>query len=347
MLFFIFFLSYFLGIFYIISLTRKKASLWFDIGLMLLATGVYFVAAKAYIEADSLNSWGIKEFLITASLFVVFNLFLLWEVIQRKRYGLLTPLILTAALFLLKESLLQYKKSTEITFQNFPEKLPALSQAIKMGDINTFEKELDKHSDIIDSIDHILYSKCTRGEGKGEKNVNICSVLIKRKYICTFCFDDIIKLALGSGKNEFTALLPALNALLLDSERRDYHIKDVSQRLTSESAVIRFKYLQSLLKAVNGRDIVIPVDGFDMYYPRTSESINAYLGCTKLILNNKTNFFNNQKELDKYLSDIQDDIVVFEEKRAEWVEIKQSFIDDLKAILQRELNMTRTFKDIK
>lgn len=55
-------------------------------------------------------------------------------------------------------------------------------------------------------------------------------------------------------------------------------------------------------------------------------------------------------ELDEYLSDLKYDITIFEERQteqAENTEFEQLFVDDLKAVIQRELKMTNTIKENK
>jgi len=54
--------------------------------------------------------------------------------------------------------------------------------------------------------------------------------------------------------------------------------------------------------------------------------------------------------LDEYLSDLKYDITIFEERQteqAENTEFEQLFVDDLKAVIQRELKMTNTIKENK
>jgi len=329
--FYLIFSFFFASLFFKKILPKKPLNNWGDILLSLTGALIYYYVSFLFVTSHAGPFLGeLVPLLISGGISIVFMLVLLWQALKNKRYGLLAPIVLSVISYALISGYQRYEVSQRITYSNFSEKLPALSQAITNGDVVAFKKEIDNYTGDLKDIDHILYYKCV-----GQNQADICEVLLRKKLLCSsYCFEDLILRGLDSKKNKFTELIPLLNQLILESKNRETLMKDFTQELTGKNSSLRLKYLQTLLTAIGEKPIMIPMDYLKMYLSsKDPESFNVFLKATKLIINNKSNFFKDAQGLNDYKLDIKKHISLYIEN--DW-KIKQSFIDDLNTILQSE-----------
>ena len=308
--------------------SKGDARHWRDGTLSVLASLAFVAASYLFVSSHEGPFLGeLVPLIIAFFLAIVMAFYLLWQVFKYKRYGLLSPLVMLGVFYIVVSSVERHEKENRITNANFSEKLPAISQAINNGDVVSFKKEIGNYTNDLNEIDHILYSKC-----KWKKQAGICEVLLRKKLICSFCFDDFIVLGLEEKKNKFTDLIPLINQLVLESEDKETLMKDITQHLTGEKSRIRYHYLQSLIQSIGDKPIMIPLDFLEMYlWYKDPNSEESFLGVAKLIMDNKSHFFKDKNSLNEYKAELKENINRYIENDND---VTPSFLDELNAILK-------------
>lgn len=170
--------------------SNKLSSNSLDIIFSMVFFGFAFWSFFLYQDSvdDGLRELGSIIYLMTISIIILLILVVI-AVIQ-KRWFLTAPIIFIGLIWLAETLLYNYKKSNNITYQNFATKFPQIIDAVDNGNTTKFNDIILKNKENFENIPNILYWHI---RPDNPKRLELIKVLVNNGYVRSNDFVFVIE----------------------------------------------------------------------------------------------------------------------------------------------------------